>query len=128
MRKVQSRHWFHIALCGGLLAGCAPDPTDLEGEQLGETTSAISLGGALPGITTADFAAAKAAFTTVETIDDGLGPIFNERSCGNCHTQGAIGGAGTQIERRFGTTFSFFGVQLFDPLANDGNGPFPARG
>ena len=129
MRKAQSGLWFQLALCGGLLAGCAPDPGDVEGEELGETSQAITaIGDPLPGTDLAGFAEAKAAFVTVEGLDDGLGPIFNERACGNCHTQGAIGGAGTQIERRFGTTFSFFGIQLFDPLANDGNGPFPARG
>ena len=92
------------------------------------TAAITAIGDALPGTDLAGFAEAKAAFVTVEEITDGLGPIFNERGCGNCHTQGAIGGAGTQIERRFGTTFNFFGVQLFDPLANDGLGPFPARG
>ena len=92
------------------------------------TAAITAIGDALPGTDLVGFAEAKAAFVTVEEITDGLGPIFNERGCGNCHTQGAIGGAGTQIERRFGTTFNFFGIQLFDPLANDGLGPFPARG
>ena len=129
MQKVRSRHWFYVALCGGLLAGCAPDQGDSQDGKLGEVASAITaIGDPLPGTDAAGFAEAKAAFTTVETLADGLGPIFNERACGNCHTQGAIGGAGTQIERRFGTTFFFFGVEFFDPLANDGNGPFPARG
>jgi CxxC motif-containing protein (DUF1111 family) len=109
--------------------GCAADPGDVDDEEIGVATAAITaIGDALPGTDLAGFAEAKAAFVTVEEITDGLGPIFNERGCGNCHTQGAIGGAGTQIERRFGTTFNFFGVQLFDPLANDGLGPFPARG
>src|ERR1041385_4652557 len=103
MRQAQSRHWFQLALCGSLLAGCAPDPGDPDGEELGVTTSAITIGDALPGTDAAGCEEAKAAFTTVEGLADGLGPIFNERSCGNCHPQGAIGGAGTQIERRFGT-------------------------
>ncbi|HEX3479667.1 MAG TPA: di-heme oxidoredictase family protein [Kofleriaceae bacterium] len=97
--------------------------------ELGQTSAAVTaIGDPLPGTDAAGFAEAKAAFVTVEQLTDGLGPIFNERACGNCHTQGAIGGAGTQIERRFGTTFFFFGAELFDTLANDGNGPFPARG
>jgi CxxC motif-containing protein (DUF1111 family) len=127
---MQSRHWFHVAICGGLLAGCAPGQGDLDGVELGQSSAAITaIGDPLPGTDAAGFAEAKAAFVTVETQADGLGPIFNERACGNCHTQGAIGGAGTQIERRFGTTFfDFFGIERFDPLANDGNGPFPARG
>jgi CxxC motif-containing protein (DUF1111 family) len=119
---------FDVALCSSLLAGCSAQQADGD-EQLGEATAAITaVGDPLPGTDAAGFAEAKAAFATVETQADGLGPIFNERACGNCHTQGSIGGAGIQIERRFGTTFLFFGVPLFDPLANDGLGPFPARG
>lgn len=130
MRKIRSRHWFHIAVCGGLLAGCAPGQGDLDDVEVGQTSAAITaIGDPLPGTDAAGFAEAKAAFVTVEALPDGLGPIFNERACGNCHTQGAIGGAGTQIERRFGTTFfDIFFIEHFDPLANDGNGPFPARG
>src|SRR5215510_15919743 len=129
MQKVLSGHWFHVALCSSLVAGCSAYQADGDGE-LGETTAAITaIGDPLPGTDAAGFAEAKAAFVTVETLADGLGPIINERACGNCHTQGAIGGAGTQIERRFGTTFrDIFLVEHFDPLANDGNGPFPARG
>ena len=129
MKKVRCHHWLEVAVCGGVLVGCAADPGDVDDEEIGVATAAITaIGDALPGTDLVGFAEAKAAFVTVEEITDGLGPIFNERGCGNCHTQGAIGGAGTQIERRFGTTFNFFGIQLFDPLANDGLGPFPARG
>jgi CxxC motif-containing protein (DUF1111 family) len=74
------------------------------------------VGDQLGGITAADFAAARTAFNTVEGIDDGLGPIMNERACGNCHTQGAAGGAGVQIERRFGK----FVNGIFNSLANEG--------
>ena len=129
MKQVRCHHWLEVAVCGGVLVGCAADPGDVDDEEIGVATAAITaIGDALPGTDLVGFAEAKAAFVTVEEITDGLGPIFNERGCGNCHTQGAIGGAGTQIERRFGTTFNFFGIQLFDPLANDGLGPFPARG
>ena len=56
-----------------------------------------------PARTPTAFAAAKANFALTETQQDGLGPIFNERSCSACHSNGAIGGAGQQIERRYGT-------------------------
>jgi CxxC motif-containing protein (DUF1111 family) len=131
MLKFRSQEWFHVALCGSLLAGCATDPADADEDvELGGTSSAVTaIGDALPGTDAAGFAEAKAAFVTVEKLIDGLGPIFNERACGNCHTQGSIGGAGTQIERRFGTTFTNNnGNTVFEPLANDGLGPFPARG
>jgi CxxC motif-containing protein (DUF1111 family) len=60
------------------------------------------LGDALPGTNAAAFAEARDAFNASENATDGLGPIFNERGCGSCHQNGAVGGAGQQIESRFG--------------------------
>jgi CxxC motif-containing protein (DUF1111 family) len=65
-----------------------------------------------------DFAAAKANFNAIEQIADGVGPVFNERACGTCHSNGASGGAGQQIERRYGR-FDNNG-QTFNGLANEG--------
>ena len=112
-----------VLIAGSLAAGCATDTED-NNENVGVAFSALDqeanitavAGDPLPGISAADFAAAKAAFATVEGLDDGLGPIFNEKACGNCHTQGSIGGAGVQIERRFGR----FDNGLFNGLANKG--------
>jgi len=127
MLHMKSRDWHRIALCSGLLAGCAASAETADQAVASQAITAI--GDALPGIDPTAFAASKAAFVTVEELPDGLGPIFNEKACGNCHTQGATGGAGVQIERRFGTTFRDRSGQLvFEPLANDGLGPFPARG
>ena len=78
--------------------------------------SPSTLGGAIGDISAADFAAARDNFNQVEELTDGVGPIFNERACGNCHDQGASGGAGLQIERRFGR----FVDGKFDPMANAG--------
>jgi CxxC motif-containing protein (DUF1111 family) len=109
-----------VLLTGGLV-GCADQPGD-DGDQVAFSaaeqgvTAAAATGDPLPGITAADFATAKTHFQTVEGLDDGLGPIFNETACGNCHTQGATGGAGVQIERRFGR----FDNGLFNSLANEG--------
>jgi CxxC motif-containing protein (DUF1111 family) len=113
-----------LAMCSGVIiagaAGCAAAPGD-DGDEVTfsateQEVTAVA-GDALPGITAADFAAAKDAFVTVEGLDDGLGPIFNEKACGNCHTQGAIGGAGVQIERRFGR---FDSNGRFNSLSNKG--------
>ena len=60
------------------------------------------LGDALPGTNAATFAEARDAFNASENAVDGLGPIFNERGCGTCHQNGAVGGAGQQVESRFG--------------------------
>src|SRR3954470_1257498 len=95
-----------------IAAGCA----DLTDDTT--TTSSAALGARLPGLQgDADMLAeASTAFNTFENADDGLGPIFNAAACGQCHTNGAIGGAGEQIERRYGR----FDNGLFNPLANRG--------
>jgi CxxC motif-containing protein (DUF1111 family) len=107
-----------VLIAGGVGAGCAAQPGDDEELSFSATEQEITAvaGDPLPGITAADFAAAKAAFVTVEGLDDGLGPVFNEKACGNCHTQGGIGGAGVQIERRFGR----FDNGRFNSLSNKG--------
>jgi CxxC motif-containing protein (DUF1111 family) len=85
-----------------------------------DTTAVVSavLGDRLPGLQgDADLLAeANDAFNTFEDANDGLGPIFNAQACGQCHTNGAVGGAGEQIERRFGR----FDNGVFNPLANEG--------
>ena len=79
-------------------AGCG----DLTDDSVGSQDN-FALGDAIPGTNATQFAAAKANFGLTETQQDGLGPIFNERSCSACHSNGAIGGAGQNIERRYGT-------------------------
>jgi CxxC motif-containing protein (DUF1111 family) len=79
-------------------AGCS----DLTDDSVGSQDN-FALGDAIPGTNATQFAAAKANFNLTETQQDGLGPIFNERSCSACHANGAIGGAGQNIERRYGT-------------------------
>ena len=115
MKVIRNTALMTTAVLGGAITGCASPPEAPAGVATSTTEQAV-VGDALAGITAADFAAAKAAFNTVEGIDDGLGPIFNEKACGNCHTQGAAGGAGVQIERRFGT----FVNGIFNSLANEG--------
>ena len=75
-----------------------------------------ALGDAIPGTNATAFAAAKNNFALTETQQDGLGPIFNERSCSACHANGAIGGAGQQVERRYGTLTN----GVLNGLANTG--------
>jgi CxxC motif-containing protein (DUF1111 family) len=94
----------HRASLAGIAAlafafGCsAPSESDV---SVAEETA---VGAFLPGLQ-ADpelLAEATEAFAAVESINDGVGPIFNLNACGGCHTNGAMGGAGEQIERRFG--------------------------
>jgi CxxC motif-containing protein (DUF1111 family) len=108
-----------VILCGAIAAGCTADAVD-DGDVVAfaSTEQAIeAIGDPLPGITAEEFAEAKAAFEVVDEIDDGLGPIFNERGCAICHSLGASGGAGVQIERRFGR---FNADGTFNTLANKG--------
>src|SRR5262249_4817603 len=46
----------------------------------------------------------KFIFSEVETIDDGLGPVYNDRSCGICHDNSDVGGISQIRELRAGTT------------------------
>jgi CxxC motif-containing protein (DUF1111 family) len=94
-----------------LAAGCS----DMQSEDV-QTGDSFALGDALPGTNATTFAAAKANFNATESNADGLGPIFNEHGCGSCHQNGAVGGAGQQIEQRYGTLTN----GVFDPLANTG--------
>jgi CxxC motif-containing protein (DUF1111 family) len=92
-------------------AGCS----DLTDDSVGSQDN-FALGDAIPGTDATTFAAAKANFGQTETQQDGLGPIFNERSCSACHANGSIGGAGQNIERRYGTLTN----GVFNSLASTG--------
>jgi CxxC motif-containing protein (DUF1111 family) len=88
------------------------------GEDTETTSTEVGalLGDALPGTNGTTFAAARANFIATESATDGLGPIFNEHACGNCHQNGAVGGAGQQIEQRYGTITN----GVFNSLASTG--------
>jgi CxxC motif-containing protein (DUF1111 family) len=49
------------------------------------------------------FAASILEFSSVEDIADGLGPVFNGRSCGECHSVPALGGGNERLVTRIGT-------------------------
>jgi CxxC motif-containing protein (DUF1111 family) len=82
------------------------------------------IGDAVAGLTAAQqaqFAEARGVFNEVETVADGVGPVFNERACGACHSVGAAGGSGVQFEVRAGrlasgvfSSLESEGGQLFD--------------
>lgn len=116
-----------LAAAASIVSGCGTAPDTDDGADI-ESNQELAVGDKLSGISDADFAAAKANFEAVEEIADGLGPIFNEAACGNCHSEGAVGGAGRNTERRFGR----FDNGRFNSLSNEGgslrqlfaNGPF----
>ena len=106
------------ALFGCAAAGddATTAPATAETNQL----ATAALGAALPGTDATRFAEARDNFAAVEEIEDGLGPTFNDKACGNCHNAAAIGGSGVQIERRFGkvTNGVFYGYD--QPSDNQG--------
>src|SRR5947209_2780105 len=55
-------------------------------------------------------------FSEAEEVGDGLGPVFNGRSCAECHSVPAVGGGSERTVTRFGTTTK----GVFDPLAQFG--------
>ena len=81
---------------------------------------AYEFGAPLPGLTSdqlSEFSSGQAQFQDVETVADGLGPVFNESSCSACHTSlvsgvAAVGGTNQRLETRFGKITG----GAFDPL------------
>jgi cytochrome c551/c552 len=77
-----------------------------------------SLGGPLRGLNAAELARFDAGldeFQDDESLEEGLGPVFNESSCVTCHNA-PVGGTTGRSETRFGRT----GAGGFDPLAELG--------
>jgi CxxC motif-containing protein (DUF1111 family) len=104
---------------GALALGCSSGTPVGEPQESVANVEEKAVGAFLPGVQVSSpdlLAEARAAFAANEAIQDGLGPIFNERACGNCHQEGALGGAGPNTERRFGR----FVNGIFDPLASLG--------
>ena len=73
----------------------------------GQTRQSLEtrFGSPLPGITPQEFERFRVGredFLEVEEAEEGLGPTFNGRSCGECHNIPAVGGSGTILEFRAG--------------------------
>jgi di-heme oxidoreductase (putative peroxidase) len=76
------------------------------------------LGDPLAGLTAeelARFNEGRDEFAEVDDVEEGLGPVFNEASCGTCHS-GPTGGTEGRVETRFGR----WGPGGFDPLTELG--------
>lgn len=88
-------------------------------------------GGPLPGLPSSlveEFSRGREVFTRQETPATGLGPVFNGRSCVECHSVPALGGSGASLQ----TLVTRFGQRLdgrpFDPLLNLGGPNLQAQG
>ena len=79
----------------------------------------IAFGDPVPGLTAQQndtFVDGRNDFAEVETVADGLGPVFNGRSCAECHSTPVTGGGSERTVTRFGTITN----GQFDPLAQYG--------
>jgi CxxC motif-containing protein (DUF1111 family) len=90
-------------------------------------SGALTEGDSLPGLTAdqqAAFAEGETEFATVETVADGLGPVFNGTSCAGCHNQPAVGGSSAMLDTRIGTLVG----GAFNGLANLGGSLLQSQG
>jgi CxxC motif-containing protein (DUF1111 family) len=72
----------------------------------------------------ARFEAGRAAFLERRTPEEGLGPVFNDRSCGACHNSPALGGGSPRLAIRFGASRG----SEFEPLEALGGSLLQERG
>ena len=73
--------------------------------QPAESVVGTFMGDPISGITAEEFELFRLGledFLEVEDAAEGLGPVFNGRSCALCHSIPAIGGSGTVMENRAG--------------------------
>ena len=90
-------------------------------------TARADFGDPLGGLTVdelARFTAGRDTFEEVESVADGLGPVFNGDSCAACHNVGGTGGGSTLVETRFGTTTA----GAFDPMTSHGGSLIQSQG
>ena len=71
----------------------------------------------LPADLLARFNEGKEEFESVETPEEGVGPVFNDVSCATCHLVPSTGGGATRLETRFGRLNA---DGSFDPMAEFG--------
>src|SRR5207248_8958469 len=120
------------------LAGTAQSPTTSEAPAGFTTPSGCPDGPYPPGISSCSgnglaeaagdsFADDQEHFEEQETIADGLGPIYNEKSCANCHHNPVTGGISQITELRVGHRDSF--GQFVNPtiFINNGANSVPSR-
>jgi CxxC motif-containing protein (DUF1111 family) len=94
----------------------------------GRDATSLEFSRPLAGLTPelrARFEAGREEFEGTEGIADGLGPVFNEDSCTDCHSVGGTGGGSNVFETRFGRRS---GASGFDPLEHLGGTLVQQRG
>lgn len=82
-------------------------------------TVAQPAGASFAGLTasqSSSFNAGRGQFVRAWDNRDGLGPVFNERACSDCHNAPALGGGSARLVTRFATRTG----GVFDPLTSLG--------
>ncbi|HUR80214.1 MAG TPA: di-heme oxidoredictase family protein [Thermoanaerobaculia bacterium] len=98
-----------------------PPPPPTTPPQAGQTGAPLAN---LSQASLALFNAGRQEFASVETVDDGLGPVFNGRSCGECHGVPALGGGSNRSVTRIGAIVN----GAYDQLANLGGSLLQVNG
>ena len=81
--------------------GTPPDaPAGYDTPTLSESPGSQSHGNGM--LADADFGAAQATFEEEDGVDKGLGPVYNARSCAECHQTPVTGGSSQIAEFRVG--------------------------
>jgi len=109
-----------LLILGASVALSATAPAALA-MQCGTPDIQPRMGDPVAGLSQAEldrFEAGAVVFGTPLTLAEGLGPIFNDVSCGACHSQPTLGGFSTFAVTRFGVAAA--GGNPFDPLASLG--------
>jgi CxxC motif-containing protein (DUF1111 family) len=78
----------------------------------------------LPAAQLALFNEGREEFREPEGVDDGLGPVFNGRSCGECHGVPALGGGSNRLVTRIGRLTN----GAYDPLTQFGGSLLQVNG
>jgi CxxC motif-containing protein (DUF1111 family) len=101
-----------ILLFAGLLIFVSPIRTI-------RSQSRADFGDPLPGLTAGQlalFRQGQLVFESKKQIEEGLGPVFNDFGCAQCHDQPATGGASQVMETNFGRMIN----GVFDPMIEYG--------
>jgi CxxC motif-containing protein (DUF1111 family) len=94
------------------------------------TADEPALGGPLPGLTKdqrAAFADGRDDFVQVESAATGLGPVFNGKSCAECHAQPVVGGSSPELDVAREVRIGRIRFGMFDPLAELGGSVLQRR-
>ncbi|HVH27925.1 MAG TPA: di-heme oxidoredictase family protein [Vicinamibacterales bacterium] len=110
-RKVHQTRFVFFAATGVLILLLAQRRTDSQSRE--------NLTNPLPDLTSAqlmDFNDGLDEFEEVETFDEGLGPVFNGKSCAECHALPSTGGSEPNVGVARETRISRILKGRFDPL------------